>query len=140
MAEALIRQRIEDWVKALRAKDIDRVMSLYAPNMVSFDLAPPLRYVGADGKRQAWQEVFARFNGPFAYEVRDLRVTTDGELAFVHSLNHVNGTIADGQVIDRWVRWTAGFRRINGVWLVEHDHVSVPVDPTRGQAVLNLTP
>ena len=48
----------------------------------------------------AWQEVFARFNGPFGYEVRDLNVT-DGELDFVRSLNHVNGTMADGQVIDR---------------------------------------
>jgi ketosteroid isomerase-like protein len=140
LAEALIRQRVEDWVQGLRAKDIDRVMSLYAPDIVSFDLAPPLRYVGADGKRRAWQEVFARVSGPFGYEVRDLSVTTHGELAFVYSLNHSNGTLADGQVIDRWVRWTAGFRRINGVWLVEHDHVSVPIDPTRGQAVLNLTP
>jgi ketosteroid isomerase-like protein len=46
VAEALIRQRIEDSVKALRAKDIDGVMSLYAPNIVSFDITPPLRYVG----------------------------------------------------------------------------------------------
>src|SRR5262245_49767024 len=113
VAESLIRQRVEDWVKALRAKDIDRVISLYAPNIVSFDLTPPLRYVGADTKRRAWQAVFAISNGPFGYEVRDLNVTTHGELAFVHSLNHVNGTLANGQVIDRWVRWTAGFRRID---------------------------
>ena len=41
MAEALVRQRIEDVAKALRAKDIDGVMSLYAPNVVSFDIVPP---------------------------------------------------------------------------------------------------
>ena len=140
VAEALIRQRVEDWAKALRAKDIDRVMSAYAPNLVSFDLAPPLRYVGADGKRRAWQKVFATITGPFGYEVSDLNVTMHGDLAFVHSLNHVNGTLASGQLIDRWVRWTAGLRRIDGVWFVEHDHVSVPVDPASGQAVLNLTP
>jgi hypothetical protein len=27
------------------------------------------------------------------------------------------------------VRWTACFRRIDGTWLVVHDHVSVPIDP-----------
>jgi len=140
VAEALIRQRVEDWVTALSSKDIDRVISLYAPNVVSFDMTPPLRYVGADGKRRAWQGVFSRFSGPFRYEVRDLNVTTHGELVFVHSLNHVNGTLASGQVVERWVRWTAGFRRIDGTWFVEHDHVSVPVDPASGQAVLNLTP
>ena len=137
-AEALIRQRVEDWLNALRAKDIDSVMSLYAPNLVSFDLAPPLRR-GADGKRRAWQEMFAALSGPFDYEVRDLNVTTNGELACVHSLNHVNATLPGGP-IDMWLRWTACFRHIDGAWLVVHDHVSVPADPVHGKAVLNLKP
>jgi ketosteroid isomerase-like protein len=140
VAEALIRQRVEDAVNAIRAKDIDGVMSLYAPDIVSFDLTPPLRYAGADGKRRAWQGAFAAFTGPIAYEVRDLNVTTHGELGFVHGVNHVSGTLASGQVIDLWLRWTACFRQIDGVWLVVHDHVSVPADLEHGQAVLNLTP
>jgi ketosteroid isomerase-like protein len=139
-AEALIRQRVEDLVKALRAKDIDGAMSLYAPDMVSFDIAPPLRYVGADNKRRAWQEAFAAFPGPVDYEVRDLNVTTHGDLAFVHSLNHPSFTLANGHTTELWLRWTACFRRIDGVWLIVHDHVSVPADLEHGQAVLNLTP
>jgi ketosteroid isomerase-like protein len=140
MAEALIRQRVEDCAKALNAKDIDGVMSLFAPNLVSFDIVPPLRYVGADNKRRAWQEAFAAYTGPFDYEVHDLNVTTHGELAFVHSLNHVNATLASGQSTDFWLRWTACLRLIDGVWLVVHDHVSVPADLEHGRAVLNLTP
>jgi ketosteroid isomerase-like protein len=61
MAEALIRQRIEDYAKAISAKDIDAVMSFFAHNLVSFDVAiNTLRYVGADGKRREWQKAFAR--------------------------------------------------------------------------------
>ena len=140
MTEALIRQRVEDCAKAIGAKDIDRVMSLYAPNIVSFDLNPPLGYAGIDNKRRAWEKFFATYTGPVAYEVRDLSLTTDGELAFVHSLNHVSGTLASGHTTDLWVRWTACFRRIDGVWLVVHDHVSVPADLEHGRAVLNLKP
>ena len=141
MAEALIRQRIEDALKALNAKDIDGVMSLYAPNIVSFDIVPPLRYVGAENKRRAWQKAFAAYTtGPFAYEVHDLNVATHGELAFVHSLNHLNATLASGQITEMWLRWTACLRRIDDVWLVVHDHVSVPADLEHGHAVLNLTP
>src|SRR4051812_43671271 len=55
MAEILIRRRIEDYVKAIRARDLDGVMSLYAPNIVSFDVDPPLRYSGTSHKRRAWQ-------------------------------------------------------------------------------------
>jgi ketosteroid isomerase-like protein len=143
MAEALVRQRVGDAVKALNAKDIDGVMSLYAPNLVSFDIAPhfgALRYVGADNKRRAGQEAFAAYTGPFDYEVHDLNVTTHGELAFAHSLNHVTATLASGHIVDMWLRWTACFRRIDGVWLVVHDHVSVPADLEHGRAVLNLAP
>jgi ketosteroid isomerase-like protein len=142
-AEAFIRQRIEDLVAALNAKDIDGVISLYAPNLVSFDIAPhfgALRYFGADNKRRAWQEAFATFTGSFDYEIHELNITTEGELAFVHSLNHVKLTLASAQISELWLRWTACLRRIDGVWLIVHDHVSVPADLEHGRAVVNLTP
>jgi hypothetical protein len=40
VAEALIRRRVEDLAEAIRAKNIDGVMFLYAPNIVSFDIDP----------------------------------------------------------------------------------------------------
>lgn len=140
VAEPIIRQRVEDLAKAVHAKDIDRVMSFYSPGIVSFDLNPPLRYAGADRKRRAWQEAFAGYAGPIGYQVHELNVTTQGELAFVHSLNHVSGRVASGHDSDLWVRWTACFRRIEGVWLIEHDHVSVPADLEHGKALLDLSP
>jgi ketosteroid isomerase-like protein len=135
-----VRRRIEDWASAIRAKDVDGVMSLYAPSIVSFDLDPPLRYGGTDNKRQAWQAFFDAHAGSIGYDVRELDVTTNGELAFVRSLNHVGGTLANARSSDLWVRWTACFQQIDGVWLVVHDHVSVPADLEHGHAVVNLTP
>jgi uncharacterized protein (TIGR02246 family) len=140
VAEAAVRQRAEDYAKAVRARDIDRVMSLYAPDIVSFDVDPPLRYAGTENKRGAWQAFFAAHPGPIGYELRELNVTAQGDLAFVHSVNHVTGTLANGHPGDLWVRWTACLRRIDGVWLVVHDHVSVPADLAHGRAVVNLTP
>jgi uncharacterized protein (TIGR02246 family) len=140
MAEAVIRQRIDDWVKAFRAKDIDRVMSLYAPDVVSFDIVPPLRYVGATAYRRPWQEAFATYAGPIDYEVRDLNVTMNGDMAFVYSLNRMGGTLSSGVATDLWLRWTACFQRVDGVWLVVHEHVSVPAGLEDGRALLTLTP
>jgi ketosteroid isomerase-like protein len=139
-AEAQIRQRVEDWAKAIHERDLDRVLSLYSPDIVSFDLDPPLRYAGMDNKRRAWQEFFKVHTGPVGYDVRDLNVTTEGEIAFAHSLNHVSGTLAGGRTSDMWVRWTACFRRIGGIWMVVHEQVSVPADVKNGKAVLNLKP
>lgn len=140
MTESLIRQRVEDWAKAIRERDVNGVMSLYAPNIVSFDLDPPLRYAGTENKRQAWEKFFAAHAGAITYDVRELNIATDVDLAFVHSLNHVGGRLAAGRDIDIWVRWTACFRRINGAWLIAHDHVSIPADLQHGSAVLDLKP
>ena len=140
MSEALIRQRVAALAKAICAKDTDGVASLYAADIVSFDINPPLRYGGANNKRRAWEEFFAAHTGPVVYEIHELNVTTHGELAFACSLNHVMGTVAGGRRTDLWLRWTACFRRLDGRWLVVHDHASVPADLEHGRAVLNLTP
>jgi ketosteroid isomerase-like protein len=38
--EAQIRKLIDNWVNALRAKDLDGLMSHYAPDILTFDIAP----------------------------------------------------------------------------------------------------
>ena len=45
--EAELRELIDGFVRAISAKDIDGVMSVYAPELVAFDIAPPLQYDGA---------------------------------------------------------------------------------------------
>jgi ketosteroid isomerase-like protein len=124
---------------AVRAKNVDHVMTFYAPDVVSFDLTPPLRYARVERKRRAWAEMFASYAGTIAYEVHELSVTTAGELACVHSLNHVRGTLIGGRHADVWLRWTACLRRVAGAWLIVHD-VSVPADLEQGRAAVNLTP
>jgi ketosteroid isomerase-like protein len=114
------------------------VMSLYAPDIVSFDLVPPLRHAGAKAKEKNWANVFAMFQRPLGYEIRDLTLTLGDDVAFGYSLNRVSGTLKNGNRTDSSVRWTACFRKIDGNWLITHDHVSVPADPQSGRALLNL--
>ena len=85
--EANIRQRINRCVEALRTMDLEGVMSLYAPDIVSFDLVPPLRHVGAKAKEKNWANAFAMFQCPLGYEIRDLTLTLGDDVAFGHSLN-----------------------------------------------------
>jgi ketosteroid isomerase-like protein len=138
--EANIRQRIDRWLEVLRAMDLDGLMSLYAPDIVSFDLARPLRQVGARAKKKNWADAFAIYQRPLGYEMRDLTVTVGDDVAFAHSLNRVSGTMKNGNRTGFWLRWTACLRKIDGNWLIAHDQVSVPVDPESGRALLNLEP
>jgi uncharacterized protein (TIGR02246 family) len=138
--EAAIRALIDGFVNAIRAKEIDGVMSVFAPEVVSFDFGPPLHHGGGEAFTNRWQELFESYQDAIDYEVRDLTITTADDVAFSHSLNRVSGTLKNGQKSDRWVRWTACYRRTSGKWLIVHEHVSVPVDVRSGQALLNLKP
>lgn len=138
--EAAIRELIDGFVEAVRAKDINGVMSVYAPDLVAFDVVPPLQYVGAEAFRKVWQEVFETFQGPIPYEVRDLSITAGDDVAFSHSLNRNSGTMKNGQKTDLWLRWTACYRKTNGKWRIAHLQISVPVDLRTGKAVLDLKP
>ncbi len=138
--EAEIQRGIEGGVEAIRDKNIEGVMSLYAQEVVSFDIVPPLRYLGADAFRKRWEEVFLVYQGPIDYEIHDLNITVGDDIAFTHSLNRISGTRNNGQKTALWLRWTACFRKINGQWLIVHHQNSVPVDLEHGKAVLDLKP
>ena len=125
-AEAEIRASIDDWAEALHAKDINGVMSHYAADIVTFDLAPPLQYTGTDALKKSLEEWFPTFRGPVGYEIRDLNITASDDIAFCRSLNRISGTRTDGEQTDVWVRGTVCCRKIDGKWMVTHEHVSVP--------------
>ena len=138
--EAEIQKLLDNAIRSLRDKNIEGVMALYAQDVVSFDIVPPLRYVGADAFRKVWQQVFSTFQGPIGYEIHDLNITVGDDVAFAYSLNRISGTMNNGQETNLWLRWTACFRKINGKWLIVHHQNSVPVDLAHGKAVLDLKP
>ena len=70
--EADIRARIDLLASAIRDHDLEAAMSVYAPDVVSFDFEPPLQHLGADAKRRNWVAVFASYERPLGYEVHDL--------------------------------------------------------------------
>jgi uncharacterized protein (TIGR02246 family) len=135
-----IRQRVGILVDAVRTQDLDAIRTIFAPDLVSYDIVPPLQHRGAEAKWKNWTDVFSTYQAPIDYEIRDLSVLVDGDLAVVHSLNRINGTLADGARNEYWLRWTACFRRLDGEWLIAHDHVSVPTEFPSGRSVLDLEP
>ena len=138
--EAEIRELIDGLVAAVRAMDLDGVQRYFAPDIVSYDVQPPLRHVGVAAKRQNWLDVFTAYQRPLDYEVHDLTITAGADVAFAYSLNRVGGTMRNGDRSEHWVRWTGCFRKIDGTWLIAHDQVSVPTDMGSGKALLDLAP
>jgi uncharacterized protein (TIGR02246 family) len=138
--EADIRRRIDTLVNAIRAMDLEGLKWIYAPDIVSFDIEPPLKHMGAEAKWRNWEKVFTIYQRPLSYETRDLTITVGDDVAFGHALARISGTLKNGNRSDYWVRWTTCLRKVDGNWLIVHDQVSVPVDFASGKALLDLEP
>ena len=138
--EAQIRQVMDSWEKALCAKDIDKMMSNYSPDIVVFGATPPLQFEGVKEYRKKWEEMFQSIQGPIEYEARDLTISTQGDIAFSHCLNRIKAKTKGGNDGLPWIRITLCFRKIDGKWLVTHEHASVPFDAQSGKASLDLNP
>jgi uncharacterized protein (TIGR02246 family) len=140
LEEAQIRNLIDDWLKAVRNKDVNASMSSLAPDILSFDVVNPLQHIGSDASRKRAEAWFSSFQGPIGCEIRDLSITAGDDVAFSHGLSHVSATKTDGGQLDMWWRTTVCFRKIDGKWTITHEHNSVPFDVESGKASLDLKP
>src|ERR1700747_3532040 len=89
-----IRRLEEQLVAAFQAKDLDAIMSAYAPDeqLFVFDAIPPRQYVGAAAWKADNAGFLANYPGPIDVDAKDLAITTDGKLGFAHYVFHMTGT------------------------------------------------
>ncbi len=137
--EAQIQQKLDSWKAAFEAGDAERLMSFYSPEIVAFDIMPPLQFVGEDEWRNNWTGFLKQFEGNPTLETRNMTITCSAEVAFVRCLMRIKGKM-NGQQMDVWTRVTNCFRKIDDNWLIVHDHVSVPVDFSADKPCLGLKP
>ena len=135
-------EREDRFAAAVNAGDVNAIMKSYVPDqsLVVFDVVPPRQYLGADAYRKDWVGFLAAFKGPVKFDITDLAIATEGNLAFSHSIQRVRGTDTKGQPLDLTVRVTDGYRKIGGNWLIVLEHVSVPVDLATGKPDLSSKP
>ena len=128
---------------AMRAGDADSLVADYLPDAVTFTLAPPLAHTAPEVvDPEAMRAWFSTFDSAVDYEIRDLDVTAEGDLAFCRSLNRMSAVPrGHHEAFDLWFRSTVCLRRVDGAWRIAHEHTSTPfyMDGSFG-AALDLTP
>lgn len=135
-----IRNVIDDWQKAVVACDIDRIMEHYASDILSFDAISQLQFKGTEAYRKHWQACMEMCKGPMIFEIHELGVTAGEDIGFSHYLMRCGGASDTGEEKTSWMRATICHRRIDGKWLVVHEHFSTPFDMQSGKALFDLKP
>lgn len=118
-----VRQVFGRWLKAVQSRDIDGVTDAHPADIVMFDV--PGQFNGADEYRQTWADFFKWFGENGVFEPSDLSIAAGDDVAFSHCMIRCEGSQGDGNYLP--VRLTLCYRKIDGQWMITHEHHSVPV-------------
>jgi uncharacterized protein (TIGR02246 family) len=126
--EARIKALLEAWAAAVRKHDMVAILAHHEPDIVMYDLPPPIECRGIEAYEETWELMF-RYHKPGAdFNIEELRVTAGEEVAFAHAIMRC-GPDSSRNPKDKdgfQFRLTVGLRRVNGDWRVAHEHHSVP--------------
>ena len=124
--EAKIRALIEDWARAVRSKNLDGILVDHSPEMLMFDVPPPMQSKGIEAYRKTWDVFFSWYQDSGVFNIEEMAVTAGDDVAFVTAVMRCAGTEPNGEKVELQFRLTVGLRKINGRWTVMHEHHSIP--------------
>ncbi len=124
--EVDIRKLIERWAKAVRDGDRTGIRTAHVPDILMFDVPPPLFSQGLDCYMATWERFLSWSEKPVAFDFHDVRITAGKDVAFATALGRCAGVDANRKREELEFRLTICFRKIGGRWRVMHEHHSLP--------------
>lgn len=124
--EAVIRDLVENWARAVRIKNLDGILANHSPDMLMFDVPPPIQSKGIEAYRKTWDLFFSWSQDSGVFDISEMNITAGNDVAFVTALMRCAGTEPNGDKMELEFRLTIGLRKIDGQWIVMHEHHSIP--------------
>jgi ketosteroid isomerase-like protein len=126
--EARIRALLVRWADAVRRHDVPAILAHHEPDMVMFDVPPPLQCKGITQYERTWGLLFRYHEPGVAFDFEELAVTSGEDVAFAVAIMRC-GPNASSNPADKngfLFRLTVGLRKVDGEWRIAHEHHSVP--------------
>ncbi len=139
-AEDELRALVQDWLDAVCARDLERIMAHYDPDLVAYDAILAPQFKGAAAYREHFAKCLDMCLGAPLMEAQEIRAMADGDLGVAHYLLRCGYVDDDGREQTGWMRATVCCRRQGGAWKIVHEHYSAPFEPESGQAMLDARP
>ncbi len=119
--EAQVKKVIDNWCQAIRDVNYKSIISGHTDDMLMFDVPLPLQSKGLDEYKKTW-DLFFQYSsgGQGSFELEELKITAGENVAFCTAL------VIIGKGRKPECRLTIGLKKIDGRWLIAHEHHSAP--------------
>lgn len=140
-AESELKAVIEGINAAFRARDLNKLKSFYAKDVVAYDMPTPLSFKGIDSYLESWKTALDMMSDMGPFETAEDKYFVGQDIGIYHALCRMTGTLTkNNEKIDSWARYTGVFKKSEGKWLIVHEHFSVPIDMEKEKPAWNLKP
>jgi len=125
-----VEEMLERYAAAVRAKDVDAFMELYADDVRTFDLWQEWTYDGKDALRRMVTEWFGSLGNDEVVAVRfeGVRTQTGSDVAAVSAFTTYANVSPDGteqRSMNNRLTWILR-KEPDGAWKIAHEHTSAP--------------
>ena len=124
--EAVIGDLVENWARAVQTKNLNGILANHSPDILMFDVTPPIQSNGIEEYRKTWDLFFSWYQDSGVFDIREMNITAGNDVAFVTALMRCAGTESNGDKTELDFRLTVGLRKIGERWIVTHEHHSIP--------------
>jgi uncharacterized protein (TIGR02246 family) len=125
-----VNEILDQYAAAVRAKDVDALLALYADDVRTFDLWSVWSYDGKDALRAMVEEWFGSSDTApvVGVEFDDVRTEAGDGVAAVSAFTTFRGLDADGNELrsmNNRLTWILR-QDADGGWKIVHEHTSAP--------------
>lgn len=124
-----MEEMLTAYAAAVRAKDVDAFLGLYADDVRTFDLWQEWTYDGKEALRRMVEEWFGSVGtDTIVVEFDSVRVETGSDVAGVSAFTTFSGISAEGEALrsmNNRLTWVLR-REDDGSWKIVHEHTSAP--------------
>jgi ketosteroid isomerase-like protein len=112
-----IRSIEDQWVAAIKAKDIDKIVSFCSPDIVIMDANVPIN-VGHQAVRKSYSSPADSTTSVSHSETVDgIEISASGDLAYTRGTAQQSRNTPNG-ILNESIKWVSIYKKINGEWKV----------------------
>ena len=126
IGEAAIRTLVEAWAKAVRNRNLSGILANHSPDIVMFDVPPPLQSKGIEAYERTWALFYSWCDDPVVFEISEMNITAGEDVAFATALMRCAPAEQNGKRAELDFRLTLGLRKVGDQWTITHEHHSIP--------------
>ena len=115
--DTAVRDLLERWAAAVRAKNMSEILANHSPEFLMFDVPPPFESRGLAAYEDTWRLFYSNQPDPVAFDIKWLEVVAGDDVAFAFAHMQCVEPTEKVQRTPLDFRLTVGLRKV-----MSHDH------------------